>query len=284
MKIYLRQQEKLVEEKQYGSGSLTFLYQHPLGRLLLKVAILPVFSRLYGLYNDSRWSKAKIARWIDRYDIDRNLFEEKKYTSFNDFFKRRYKSVPPVSEKSLIAPAEGNLRVYRISDDLKVQIKGSSYTLTELLQDEKNEKYREGYCLVFHLTMESYHRYCHVDDGRVLTTRVIPGKLHTVSSISKDFPIYKENYRSYDVLQGRHLGELIYMEVGAMLAGKICDHGKNSFSKGSEKGYFELGGSTIVLLLQKNKVELDEDIIACSQQGIEVRLSYQEEIGQCLND
>ena len=54
------------------------------------------------------------------------------------------------------------------------------------------------------------------------------------------------------------------MEVGALMVGKISNHisnGKNQdVFAGEEKGYFEFGGSTIILLLQKDAVSLKEDL------------------------
>ena len=51
------------------------------------------------------------------------------------------------------------------------------------------------------------------------------------------------------------------MEVGAMMVGKITNLHKNpaTVKKGQEKGNFEFGGSTIILLIQPGKVRIDYD-------------------------
>lgn len=42
------------------------------------------------------------------------------------------------------------------------------------------------------------------------------------------------------------------MEVGATLVGKITNiHQECEIKRGEEKGYFEFGGSTIILIFQK---------------------------------
>ena len=49
------------------------------------------------------------------------------------------------------------------------------------------------------------------------------------------------------------------MEVGAMMVGKITNLGikiRADVKKGQEKGSFEFGGSTIILLLQHGKVRI----------------------------
>ena len=69
------------------------------------------------------------------------------------------------------------------------------------------------------------------------------------------------------------------MEVGAMMVGKIVNHSKTSFQRGEEKGYFEFGGSTIVVLFKKDIVVIDEDIIKNSQNNDETRVLMGEKIG-----
>ena len=81
------------------------------------------------------------------------------------------------------------------------------------------------------------------------------------------------------MLHTDHFGDVIYMEVGAMMVGKICNHPITKFQRGDEKGYFEFGGSTIVLLIEKDKVEIDEDIMNHSQNHYETRVLMGEKIG-----
>ncbi|MDE7477575.1 MAG: phosphatidylserine decarboxylase, partial [Lachnospiraceae bacterium] len=66
------------------------------------------------------------------------------------------------------------------------------------------------------------------------------------------------------VLGTECFGTVIQMEVGALLVGKI----RNDVSalksgyvwRGKEKGYFEFGGSTIIILLQKNTICFNENL------------------------
>ena len=53
------------------------------------------------------------------------------------------------------------------------------------------------------------------------------------------------------IIEYDNLGKCIQVEVGALLVGKIVNNDKIEFTKGEEKGYFEFGGSTIVLLLKE---------------------------------
>jgi phosphatidylserine decarboxylase len=70
------------------------------------------------------------------------------------------------------------------------------------------------------------------------------------------------------------------MEVGALLVGKIVNHhGAAAVTRGQEKGYFQFGGSTVVLLLKPNTVTVDADILENSAQGIETVVRFGEKIG-----
>jgi len=69
--------------------------------------------------------------------------------------------------------------------------------------------------------------------------------------------------------------------VGAMLVGKIVNHNCScQVKRGQEKGYFEFGGSTIILLFQKDRVRLDEDIWVHTKNGLETKVKMGEKIGE----
>ena len=53
-----------------------------------------------------------------------------------------------------------------------------------------------------------------------------------------------------------------------------------SVKRGEEKGNFAFGGSTIVLITEKNAVKPDEDILKNSQAGMETRVLMGEKIGE----
>ena len=181
----------------------------------------------------------------------------------------------------LIAPADSKLTYYPIHQDTCLTIKDTVYSLSDLLKNQSlAQEYDGGTCLIFRLTVDDYHRYCYIDDGTKEQDIYIPGIFHTVNPVANDYyPIYKQNSRSYSLLHTQHFGDVIYMEVGAMMVGKIVNHSKTSFQRGEEKGYFEFGGSTIVVLFKKDIVVIDEDIIKNSQNNDETRVLMGEKIG-----
>ena len=112
----------------------------------------------------------------------------------------------------------------------------------------------------------------------------IPGVFHTVNPAANEvYPIYHENTREYCLLKTGQFGTLVLMEVGAMMVGKITNLHPEAcqVKKGEEKGYFEFGGSTIVLLIQHGKVRLDADRVENSETGYETIVRMGERIGKC---
>ena len=279
--IYNRTSKSTYEDLQYGGKSLKFLYNSFIGRILLKLIINPIFSKIYGKYNNMFISKKKINRFIEKYNIDINEYEEKEYGSFNDFFIRKKKKTSYEKEKNFfIAPADSKLMVYKIEDDMTIKIKQSMYTIEELILDHIDlEQFKNGNCLIFRLSMDDYHRYCYIDDGKIEKIKKIKGKLHTVSSISNTHKVYSQNSRICNYLNTDNFGKIIYIEVGALLVGRINNCNKTQFTKGEEKGYFELGGSTIVILTSE-RIKIDNDIIEYSNKGIETKVKYGERIGE----
>ena len=57
---------------------------------------------------------------------------------------------------------------------------------------------------------------------------------------------------------------------------------KDKYNNWKEKGYFEFGGSTVVLLVKKDMVKFDADILENSAQHIETVVKYGEKIGETL--
>ena len=78
-------------------------------------------------------------------------------------------------------------------------------------------------------------------------------------------------------------GTILMMEVGAMMVGKISNLQKKTATvkKGQEKGNFEFGGSTVILLLQPGKVRIDYDLLDNTEEGYETIVKMGERIGEC---
>lgn len=264
---------------------LDFFYCTFLGRLLLKIVISKPISDLGGLYMNSRFSKIKINRFIDKNDINTFEYDDKKYKSYNDFFTRKVISCkrPIMSNKNaLISPCDGKVLAYTINDDLTLKIKDSYYSIDTLVNESIMEEYKGGTALVFRLSTDNYHRYCYIDSGIKGKNYHIKGVFHTVQPISlKNYNFFKTNSREYTILNTNNFDKVIQVEVGALMVGRIKNnHEEYEYKKGEEKGYFEFGGSTIVLLFKKGVITLDNDILENSKENIETIVKYGEKIGK----
>ncbi|MBR4914953.1 MAG: phosphatidylserine decarboxylase [Clostridiales bacterium] len=284
MKIYDRKTKTYEDIVQYGAGKLDFLYNNFVGRIFLGIAVSPFVSNIYAWKNSKKSSAKKIPAFIRDHNINMSDYEDREYKSFTDFFTRkiRYGKRPvDMKPESLISPADSKLLVYEIEKDTSLRVKGRTYTVDEILADSENAKeFAGGYALVFRLTVDDYHRFCYPDKGCLISKRMIKGKLHTVSPVSKNHKIYMENTRLVNLLKTEKFGTIAYIEVGAMLIGRIVDNGTDVFEKGQEKGYFEPGGSTVIILVKN--VEIDKDIMEQSASGIETKVRYGERIGRAL--
>ena len=282
MKIYDRQTKEYIEITQYGQDKLKILYGSMPGRLLLRLVVSPTFSRIYGWWNSRPESAKKIPAFIVENKIKTEDFEERTYCSFNDYFTRKLrKGAREINlEKGvLISPADAKLLVYPIDEGTRLELKGRRYTLDELVAGRLDlSSFAGGYCLVYRLCMDDYHRYCFIDSGKCGERFSLRGKLHTVSPISKDYKIYQENSRVVNVLLTDHFDTVVQIEVGALLVGKIVNREVSTFRKGEEKGYFEPGGSTIIQLFRKGCVTIADDILEQSRQHIETKVRFGESV------
>lgn len=262
-----------------------FLYKTVPGRIILKILIQPPVTKLGGLFLSTRFSALYIKRFIKNNRIDMSDYENRRYSSFNDFFTRTIlpgKRPADTSEDSLISPCDSALSVYDIENNGIFRIKNSVYTASELTGQNADE-YIGGKCLVFRLAVHNYHRYCFFDSGTTEKTYKINGVFHTVMPVSEEYRVFSKNTREITLLHTENFGDVYQIEVGALMVGKISNRTINGrFRKGEEKGMFEFGGSTIVLMMKKGTAELRRDIIENSKNNTETPVKYGEKIGERL--
>lgn len=276
--------------KKESSGILRFLYNTVPGRMVLKIITSPTISRIGGAYMDCRVSKIHIKGFIKNNNIDMTQYEKAKYGCFNDCFTRKIKKeMRPINmeENAFIAPCDGRLSAYHISENSDFYIKKSYYSVADLIKNsKKTPDFNGGVCLVFRLCVDDYHRYGYVDDGKIVENNYVPGVLHTVRPIALNrYPVFVQNSREYSVIETNNFGTIAQIEVGALMIGKIKNHQKSGLvKKGCEKGMFLYGGSTIVVLLEKDKVDIDEKYFRNTANDIETKVKFGSTIGIKLSD
>lgn len=267
---------------------LSLLYNTAPGRAALKVLTKPLVSQIAGAALEHPLSTVAIPPFVLKKHIRMDDYAEDKYRSFNAFFTRPVKpDRRPVNRDPdvLISPCDAKLTVMRVTDDLHFAVKGADYSLRTFLGCDRLAKhYAGGQLLIFRLTPDDYHRYCYPDDCTVGKTRTITGELHTVNPVSAEHvKVYHRNTRTVTMLNTAHFGHMLQIEVGAMFVGKIVNHPHGEqVGRGIEKGYFEFGGSTVVLVLEKGAAEIDPQILKNSANGAETIVQYGAGIGRRL--
>ena len=275
--------KELIEAPEVGAGAMRFAYENPVGRALTRAILCRKFvSNIYGAWQRSRLSRGKVKKFIAQYQISLDDCTEREFSNFNAFFTRQRKYyVNQTAENELPAIADSKLTALPIDEGRVFTVKGVPYTAAELLDNAAlAQAYAGGLCLIFRLSPDDYHRYVYPDAGTQEKTVGIPGVLHSVNPIAGSLGVYRRNARRYTVLHTAHFGDVVQMEVGALLVGRIRNHCETpgSIGKLQEKGYFEYGGSTVILLLQKGAVTVDADILEHSALGIETKVTIGERI------
>jgi len=222
-------------------------------------------------------------RYARRHEIPLTREQANQFRTYRNFFLRQRDDLQIDPDPDhFISPCDSLLSAYTIDENSSFSIKGSRYRICDLLEDESlAKKYEGGICLIFRLCASDYHHYCYIDDGTREKYVTVNGVLHTVNPIAcKKVKVYSENHREYTTLHLKNFGDVVQIEVGALMVGKIKNNDIETFKRGDEKGYFEFGGSTIIMLFKENTIKIDDDILSQSANEIETRVKYGETIGR----
>jgi len=290
IKFIERSTGKLIEEEVPGGGVLNFLYGgSPLGKLSLFVMFRrKYFSSLFGMYIDSSRSKKGVVKFIDKFNIDMDDYQDEvaSFNTFNEFFYRKIKpSARPIGQ-GIVSPADGRVLAFpKISDSRRFFIKGSEFNLNTFLGNPLlAEKYADGSMFIVRLAPVDYHRFHFPVEGIATASTKIKGAYYSVSpmALRKNLEIFCQNKREYCTVKTEHKGEVLICDVGATLTAGIHQtyYANSKVKKGDEKGYFSFGGSTLVVLFEKGQMTFSDDLIKNTEDGLETWLKMGETIGE----
>jgi phosphatidylserine decarboxylase len=281
------------EEQVYGGFWVKLLYGNWFGRMLSAIIALPFFSAAYGWLQDQPASKKKVRSFIEKFDIRMSDFlpeegrsDDDPFSSFNQFFTRRVTaSARPFAQDSAFpAPCDARYFAYQaLNDSVSIPVKGSLFKAGALVASEQwNSYFEDGPGFIARLCPVDYHRFHYPDNGEVLDSWRIPGALHSVNPWALAFreDIFMINERQVTILETESFGKLAYVEVGATCVGKIKQtHTSKTFSRGDEKGMFLFGGSTVIVIGEKGRWRINDDIIENTNQQIETYIKMGKAIG-----
>lgn len=289
-----RKTQAICEEKIYGGRSLFLLYGDTIWSKLVQYTLLPLlarfplFSKFYGILQKRGSSREKIKSFIQTYGVDESEFETKNFHSFNEFFIRKLKpACRPIVPGNRVAtmPADGRYLVYPRIEEFS--IKGQTFDLDTFLQDSAYaRRYREGSMVIARLCPTDYHRFHFPCDGFATAARLINGPLYSVSPIAlkRRLAILSENKRMITEITSDVFGTILYVEIGATAVGTIVQtfDPTKPVHKGQEKGFFQFGGSCIVLLFEENRIALDADLIGNTGRGYETFAKFGDSLGSAF--
>lgn len=294
---YNRLTGKKEVEKVYGDAFIRFLYCSFAGQKFGNLLTNKFVSQAYGAYQDLPVSHRKVRPFIDKFQIDIDLYEpgsrpasdpRDSYKNFNEFFIRRFKLGKRqfVTEPHRMAAfAEARYVGFSAIEEKRTYpVKGNYLLAKDLIGNEQVAKiFDGGPLLIARLCPVDYHRYHYPDNGKVLDNFRMPGAYDSVNPLALRYKnqIFIKNERHVSILQTENFGRLAYIEVGAICVGKIVQsHRWNKpFARGEEKGYFLFGGSTVIVVGEKGAWRPSDDILKNTDQGIETYLHLGQEVG-----
>ena len=284
-----RETGELKTETPPGEGFLKLLYNNPFGKMMLIPLVKRKFlSSLYGKLMDKPSSINKIEGFVKDLNIDMEEAERpiEDYISFNDFFYRKLKQGARPIKNGLVSPGDGKLLAFEnVNQVHDFFVKGRKFNLKEFLSDhELALKFENSSLLILRLAPNDYHRYHFPFDGIPTSMTKIKGDYLSVSPyalVSNFTKVFCENKREYCVLKTTNKGDILIAPVGATMVGSIVETytANENVKKGDEMGYFAFGGSTIVLLVEKDHFSIDQDIINNTKNKQETFVKMGDQIG-----
>ena len=300
--VWDRRSQVLVAPNIYAGNVVRIFHESPLGRWIYRFFLSrPIISQILALPDFTCWSRKKIPAFIKKYNLDSSSFVKPviQFQSFNDFFIRelRPEHIPfnPLPD-SICSPCEAQLEICRCvdsSDNFKV--KGITFSLGRLIgKTEITRQFCGGDICTFYLAPQYYHRFHFPVGGEWRQHWVMGHRLFAVNEFSfrNGFRPFDINVRHINTLWHHGLEEFLYIEIGATMVGRIhqCQPltTKNGSSvprmvkKGEQKGFFSLGGSAVLIIFMKNKINFSQDILEKNQEGLPVWVRPGEVIGQII--
>lgn len=283
-----RKSGEIKTEKISGEKWLVWLYYNPIGEATLwSLAKRKITSSIYGNMMDSPNSVKKIKPFVKEFNIDLSIAQKQNFKSFNDFFTRKLKpEARPIdtAKNVVVSPADGKILAYADISQADFYIKGYRFNVSSFLENPNlAKKYEHGSMLIVRLAPPDYHRFHFPISGISSSTKKIAGDYYSVNPLAlrKNAEIFCLNKREYTVISNPQFGQVTMVEVGATMVGSMIQtFTGTSVNKGEEKGYFKFGGSTVVLLFEKNKIEIDKDFLFDTKKGFETTVKMGERVGK----
>lgn len=272
----------IIEEKCYMSMKLylKYIFSNRLAKNSFHKKLVKKFTVNVGKNLDKIKSVNSIDPFIKFFNIDMNQFiiPIDGFKSFNEFFARKLKNGVRNVEQldGISSPADCRIVAYKNFEVAKnLWIKGKKFSIFNLL------KKNVPHCSIFlcRLAPQDYHRFHSPATGIIESITKIDGNLITVHPLSvKTTDVLTENMRVVIEIS-TDFGIIHLVAIGAALVGciKLSVNVGDRVNIMDELGWFEYGGSTILLVFEI-PIKLEKTITINSFMGMETLV----DVGDCI--
>jgi phosphatidylserine decarboxylase len=292
IRYYDRADGRIKREPVFGRNFLRWSYNSRLGSLAEKALFSRRwFSVFYGRLQARHWGQRRMQAFVrtagmDPEDLVRPVDS---YSSLSEFFTRSIdlarRPLDP-NPDVCVAPCDGKVLVYPwVGPEATFLVKRNLFNLRRFLGDGAlADRFAGGTMVVSRLTFADYHHFHFPDSGIPGRSVAVSGRYHAGGSYARTEPVpyFAENFRMVTPFESDCFGPMIIAEVGAMTVGSIRQDFQPGIPqrRGGHKGFFELGGSTVVLLFEAGRIELDGDLYRNSFAGLETYVRFGQSVGR----
>jgi phosphatidylserine decarboxylase precursor len=242
-------------------------------------AWLKSFVSAYGEFLDTPASAAGIDTFarMPNYNVDDYFISPSGWLTFNQFFAREMRPgkrpiAAPRDDTVVVSPADAVfMGQHPIDEDSTIAVKSAKWAIADLLADSPYaDEFRGGTYAHSFLYVDDYHRYHVPVSGIVREVRNISGRVYLDVQKNEDgtFDIidgdtYQFNQeRGLIVIDSPEVGLVAVLPIGMAYVSSVnlTPEVGAELRKGDEFGFFLFGGSDIVMVFQKDAVELDAEV------------------------
>ncbi len=244
----------------------------------------------WGSFLDTPASLVRIQSFYadPRYRMDDYFVSPGGWRNFNQFFAREVKpGKRPIAgrcdERIIVSPADSVfLGVWPVADDATIEAKGVRYSIPALLDGSPYaDAFRGGVFTHAFLNVNDYHRFHTPVAGKVLESRVILGKMVLEVDRKDDTgaldPLDPVGYqftqaRGLLVLESDSVGLVAVLPIGMAQVSSVTltPEVGTELAKGEEFGFFQFGGSDIIMVFQPNRVRFTAEVNKHHLQGEQI--------------
>lgn len=216
-------------------------------------------------YLDTEVSTQAIPLWLIEKDIDISQYKMPKngYQSFNEFFRRELKPGTRAihsqgDPRAIVSPADcdlGQSSMQLASGDIPIELKSKGIKLNVKQMLNNNplaEKFNNGTAIICALYVQNYHRFHSPVDGTVVAREIVSGPyFEDITNVE----LLTKNQRGYVIIETNSWGHVGVVPVGIATISSVNIEVDvdDVVYKGTEMGFFQYGGSVVIMLFEKDR-------------------------------